>query len=178
MKNLDIFDSDELVALAQHDLNADRLEAALAKLKQVLAFEGPIPVVALSMVARIYAQLHLWSRAKDYFEQFLQHQPAAVEETFQLGMVHYDMGQPIEAADYWRQVLAIVPTHPPALFYSALLASQSGELAEALSLLDQLEANSPADNLYHMRGKELREGLTNHMTQLNQVEHGQIGLPN
>ncbi|MBB5020289.1 tetratricopeptide (TPR) repeat protein [Chitinivorax tropicus] len=169
MDALDVFDMEELMALAQRDLNSDRLDAALAKLKRVLAMEGPIPVMALSMVARLYAQLGLLERALDYFTQYLSHRPGALEETFQLGMVHYDLGQPREAGQYWQVVLEQAPAHPPALFYSALLASQAGDLSQANTWLDKLIANVAPDNLYVLRANELRDQVNHQVALLNQL---------
>ena len=151
---LDVLESDELVALARLDIERGALDAALLKLKQVLTDSEP-PAEALAMAARLYAQLGLWDRAKPLFQRYLESQPNAVNETFQLGMVHFDGGQADEAIKIWENLLKSHPTHPPALFYRALAKHQLGQSAEARHSLDVLIKSAPSDNLYFNRAKEL-----------------------
>jgi len=154
----DAFEADELMALARLDIESGALDAALQKLKQVIIDPAP-PAEALSMAARLYAQLGLWDRAKPLFQRYLESQPNAVNEAFQLGMVHFDGGQADEAILIWENLLKAHPTHPPALFYRALAKHQLGQSAEARHALDILIKSAPPDNLYFNRAKELLQAI-------------------
>jgi len=154
----DGFDSDELLALARIDVEKGNLSEALHKLKQVTA-EETAPTEAFSTTARLYAQLGLWDRAQKMFQKYLELEPKAMTETFQLGMVHSDAGRPAEALKIWDGLLKHNPTHPPALFYRALVLAQGGQVVPARQSLDVLLKSVPADNLYFGRGKELLQGL-------------------
>jgi tetratricopeptide (TPR) repeat protein len=152
------FDNEELIALARLDIERGEFEEALWKLKQVLVESTP-PVEALSMAGRLYAQLGLRDRAKPLFQRYLELEPHAINETFQLGMVHFDAGQPQEAKKIWERLLKDHPTHPPGLFYQALVLTQEGQPAQAKQLLDLLLKSAPADNLYFGRAKEVLQAI-------------------
>ena len=154
----DTFETDELLALARLDIDRGNVEAALGKLKQVLANPEPLPE-AQALAARIYAQLGLFDRARALYQAYLQSNPKAITEKFQFGMTHFDAGQPKEALATWDSLLKEFPTHPPALFYRALVLAQQGMTADAKQTLDILMKSAPADNLYFGRGKELLQSI-------------------
>lgn len=159
MGNNDIqFDQDELLALARRDLENGRVEEALRKLKLLIA-EPDALADALPLAARIYAQLGLTERAQTCYRRYLAARPDAVLESFELGMTHFDRGDTGEAETLWRGVLERAPTHPPTLFYRALLHARAGRLPEARRDLDVLCQGVPADNLYVTRGRELLQEL-------------------
>jgi tetratricopeptide (TPR) repeat protein len=122
------------------------------------------------MAARLYAQLGLWERAKPLFQRYIEAEPKAMNEVFQLGMVHFDAGEVKEALAIWSGLLKDHPTHPPALFFTALAHSQTGQIAEARHGLDVLLKSAPADNLYFNRGKELLQAIENQPAQGRGVE--------
>jgi tetratricopeptide (TPR) repeat protein len=153
---------DELLALARLDIDKGELESALRKLKSVLAHANP-PAGALSMTARLYAQLGLLPRAKQLFQAYLKHQPDALNERFQLGMVHFDSGEADDASKIWEQVLVAAPTHPPALHYLGLLCAQQNRVADARRHLEVLLKATPPDNLYFERSKELLKAIDNNL---------------
>jgi len=156
----DLFESDELVSLARLNIERGEVEEALWKLKQVIAEANP-PAEALAMSARLYAQLGLFERAKPLFQRYLVMQPNAVNEIFQLGMVHFDAGQQAEALKIWDGLLRTQPTHPPALFYRALALHQLDQSPEARHSLDILLKSAAPDNLYFNRAKELLQTIEN-----------------
>lgn len=158
MTDLNIFDNEELLTLAQLDIGAERFDAALAKLKTALARETP-PISALALAGRLYAQLGLLDKARHHFEQYLAFHPEAINERFQLGMVHFDHGDVQHALELWTQVRESFPEHPPALFYSALALGRSGSDQAARDLLQTLLATAEPDNLYSGRAKELLASL-------------------
>jgi tetratricopeptide (TPR) repeat protein len=160
------FESDELLALARVALDKDDIEGALYKLKQVTEAANP-PVEAFALAAKVYAQLRLFDRAETLYDRFLQKQPDAFVERFQMGMVSFDSGKADKALEIWESVLKDQPGFPPALFYKALALSQKGKLGDAKQLLESLLKSLPTDNLYFGRAKEL----------LHAIESGQLAAP-
>lgn len=149
---------DELLSLARVDIEKGELELALRKLKTIVSSPAPDPE-AIAMTARLYAQLGLLNRARTCFEQYLSLHPDSLNEKFQLGMVHFDSGQPIEAANLWEQVLASFPAHPPALHYMGLLSAQQNRIPDARRHLEVLLETAPSDNLYFQRSKDLLKAI-------------------
>lgn len=152
------FDTDELLALAKLDLSKENTESALAKIKAALK-DSKAPDEAYSLAAKIYAQLGLYQRAQAMFKSYLDKNPGAPLETFQLGMTFFDAGERQEALGIWDAILKEQPTHPPALFYTALALAQQGETDPARKRLETLLKSAPTDNLYFGRGKELLEAM-------------------
>ncbi len=164
MNNLEEFESDELTALARLDIEQGRVEQGLAKLKAILR-QASVPPEAVSMAARLYAQLGLFDRALPLFEHYLSIRPGAVEETFQLGMVLLDKGNDRQALETWEGLLREQPTFPPGLFYCAMVLRREGKIAEARRNLDVLLQTAPADNLYCERGRELLQVIEREVIQ-------------
>src|SRR5687768_13252760 len=156
--NSELFDNAELLALARLAVERGDLESALGKIKPVIA-DADASADALSLAARLYAQLGLYDRAEKLYERFLEKHPAASVERFELGMTHLDGGKPTQALEIWEKLLKDQPTHPPALFYKSLVLAQSGKAAEAKQGLDILLKSAPSDNLYFGRGKELLQAI-------------------
>ena len=151
-------DSDELVALARVDIERGAFSDALLKIKQVLADPEP-PAQAFALGGRLYAQLGLWQRARPCYERYLQTNPNAVTEAFELGMVRFDSGDAVEARKIWSNLLGKQPTHPPSLFYRALALAQENNAADARKDLDVLLKSAPPDNLYFGRGRDLLRAI-------------------
>jgi tetratricopeptide (TPR) repeat protein len=151
--DLSLFSTDELVALARLDVEERKMDAALAKIKTALQKE-PTHADVVALGARTYAQLKLYARAKELYHTYLEQQPGAITEQFQLGMVTLESGEPVNALQIWQDVLEAVPTHPPALFYSGLASLELGRKEEAQRYLDILIKSAPVDNLYFGRAKE------------------------
>lgn len=154
----DIFDADELLALARQDLEKNQLDGALEKLKSILAGPQPAPE-AIAMAARTYAQLGLFIRAQELFRRYLAVNPQALTEQFQLSMTHFNNGEIQAAQAMWEAILKQYPTHPPALFYNGLSLAQQGNTLEAKRNLEILLQSAAADNLYCGRGKELMQSI-------------------
>jgi tetratricopeptide (TPR) repeat protein len=154
----EILEPAELLALARRDLESGRLEEALRKLKPLMGGDDVL-VEALPLAGRVYAQLALTERAQACYRRYLAARPDALLESFELGMTHFDNGDTAEAARLWQGVLERSPTHPPALFYRALLNAREGRLPDARRDLDALFNAVPADNLYVGRGRELLQEM-------------------
>lgn len=151
---LDLYDTEELLALARLDMNRNQYDEALWKLKRVLQENDP-PMEAVSMAARLYAQIGLFHRAQALFNRYIERDADAVTETFQLGMTYLDAGNRDEALQVWDRLLQKHPTHPPAMFYRGLALAQRGEAAAARDQLEHLLKIAPSDNLYFTRARDL-----------------------
>jgi tetratricopeptide (TPR) repeat protein len=155
LKELDV---EELLALARHEVQNGEFADALARLKALVSLAPP-PADSLAMMARVYAQLGLMERAQAAFRRYLESHPEAAHETFELGATYFDQGNDSQALEHWNQALAIVPTHPPALFFSAAALSRTGKVADARRHLEVLFKSTPADNLYVERARDLLKTL-------------------
>jgi tetratricopeptide (TPR) repeat protein len=152
------FDNDELLALAQHEIEQGQLENALRKLKQIIKHESA-SAASLAIAAKLYARLGLFRHAKELYQRHLAIQPDSLEIAFELGMVNFDLGEVDVALSAWEKLLAVNPTFPPALFYAALALSRGNRLADAKRNLDVLLQTAAADNLYFARSKELLQAI-------------------
>jgi len=151
-------DSEELLALARLDMEQNRIDQALIKLKHILSTDKGNSD-ALSMSGKVYAQLGLFDKSKNCFKQYLEINPESVIDKFQYGMVHFDNGDKDAALSIWNELLAKQPTHPPSLFYKGLLLAQTNNMADARATLSILLQSAPADNLYFGRAKELLQAM-------------------
>lgn len=151
------FDAEELLALARHDIEKERLDAALAKLKRARTLNDA-PVIA-SELGRLYARIGLVLKAKEAFEAVLAREPNAVHDRFQLGLMHFEMQDRQKALALWGEVLNQAPLHPPALFHSALALAQIGEIERAHDLCRTVQEKIGSDNLFFGRAKELAEKI-------------------
>ncbi|ABC30805.1 tetratricopeptide repeat protein [Hahella chejuensis] len=164
MMDLSLFEGDELLALARLDVDAKRIDEALAKLKR--AYQLPeFPPEVESLLAKIYAQLDLLERASFHYESFLARETKAVLERFQYGMVQFEQGIKDRALQVWAEVLEDEPTHPPSLFYASLANVELGNENEARRLIDILLKSAPVDNLYFNRAKTLLQDLDGRRSQ-------------
>jgi len=154
----DHFDVSELSALAKLDVEASRLDLALEKLKVANKREDRVPELDI-LLARIYAQLHLFDKAIAHFKKYLEFHPDAVLERFQLGMVYFDKTDFATAMNLWDGILSQYPTHPPALYYRANAKINIGALDDARRDLAVLLKSAPADNLYFGRAKKLLDEI-------------------
>jgi len=149
-------DDEELLALIKIDLQKEDLDKALVKSKYIKKPNSE----AISIIAKIYAQIGLFDKAKNYYQDFLKKDKGAITERFQLGMVLHDSGDVEAAYSEWEEVLKQEPTHPPTLFYKGLTLANEGKTAEAQQTLAILLQSAPSDNLYFGRAKNLIDNIS------------------
>lgn len=157
--NTPAFDLDESLALARHEIESKQYASALGRLK-ALAQESPPSAQAVLLLARLHGQLGLPERAQAGFERYLELEPAAVHERFELGVSLFEQGQVERALQAWGRVLEQVSTYPPALYFSAVAHAQTGARSQAEQLLQALLQSTAVDNMYHERGRELAQRLS------------------
>lgn len=152
------FEPDELLALAQLDVEKGNISDALLKLKQIISDETA-PTEAFSICGQVYARLGLWNRAQAMFQKYLDRDPKAVGEKFQLGLMQGYTGRTADAVKVWDELLQNHPAYAPALFYRALVRAQAGQAVPARQDLDMLLKTASVDNPYFKQGKELLQNI-------------------
>lgn len=151
---LDVLDGEELLALARVDMDADRIDAALVKLK--IAQSKDVSAEVDALLGRLYAKLALFEKAKSCFVRYLEVYPDALISRFQYGMVHMDEGDVSSAVKEFDKVLEQDDKHPPSLYHKAVALNEFGEAPLAIKVLDALLSSASEDNYFHQRGVELR----------------------
>lgn len=153
-----VLDTEELTALARLDMDKGQLDHALLKIKSALQIDST-NVDALGMAGRIYAQLGLLTKAQSMFTKYLEINPNSTLESFQFGMVQFDMGKKSEALTTWTGLLGREPNHPPALFFKSVVLAEQGLHNEARQTIDHILKTASADNLYFGKAKDLLRAI-------------------
>ncbi|OUS29786.1 hypothetical protein A9Q99_08125 [Gammaproteobacteria bacterium 45_16_T64] len=156
--DLEKFDTEELIALAKFDLEHDKIDFALEKIKSALE-KDDCPLEARGIAARLYAQIKLFDKAAMLYKEFLVASPESNTERFQLGMVNLESGNKEEAISIWSNLLEQEPTHPPSLYYSAVALIELERQDDAIRHLNVLLQSAPADNLYFGKAKEILDKM-------------------
>lgn len=154
----DVFDAEELFALAKLDLAKGNISEALAKLKSATRDEHA-PAGAYSVCGHLYLQLELPDRAERMFLKHLALYPGAPNEMFALGSVHYQSGRNAEALKLWDELLQKFPSYTPALLYRAIMLAQAGQVAAARNDLEALMKSTPVENPCFKPAQELLQRL-------------------
>jgi protein O-GlcNAc transferase len=131
--------------------------AAIEHLKTVLAVD-PRHVVALGMLAGVYAELKMTDRAESNYRRVLEIDPPNVLARFQLGLLQLASGRPREAIGTWEPSLRDSKdylTH----FHSALAHAALGENARARELLEHAAERMPATHTLCGQLRDLRQKL-------------------
>lgn len=149
---LDILELDELVILANLDLEANNLSDALIKLK--LAYKKGGKGELLAILARLYARLALFDKAKPLFAEYIRENPNAMVEKFQYGMTFFDSNDLEQALGIFNSILEHEPAHPPAKFYSSLVLLRKEDVKEATRRLEEILSTVDKENLFYQRAKE------------------------
>ena len=131
--------------------------AAIEHLKNVLAAD-PKHVVALGMLAGVYAELKMTDRAESNYQRVLEIDPSNVLARFQLGLLQLAAGRPREAIATWEPSLRDSKDYL-AHFHSALAHAALGENARASELLERAAERMPASHALCGQLRELRHKL-------------------
>jgi len=151
-------DTDELLAFVRINIENRELEPALLKLKTIMG-NSDVPAEAYLIAARLYASLGLFLKSQEHYKLYNSAEPQNTIGRFELGMTLFDSNDDTGALEHWKLILDDNPTHPPALFYTALAQAKLGDIATAQSQLDILMKSVAADNAYFQKGRELAASL-------------------
>ncbi|EHU9472031.1 tetratricopeptide repeat protein [Vibrio vulnificus] len=147
MQNLDIFSTDEVLALAELDLEREKFEDGLYKLKH-LSQQGVINDELDAMLGSTYAKLKLFNSSAEHYGRLLERNDTRLHERFQFGMVNYELGNNDVAIKCWDRVLETEPFYPPVLFHKALLLLELDQVEDASRLLNTLLSSVEETNYY------------------------------
>lgn len=159
--HFELFESDELMALALLDMKSQSYQSALEKVKSVQT-RGDFPVEAFALAGKIYATLGLFDRAKESFSNYIDRVPDAYIEHFQLGMVEKDSGNYQRAIDVWTSVLERQPNYPEALFYLGDLCIRLDRIDEARKWLLALLETAPDESEFIPLADQLLNRIKGH----------------
>ncbi|MCE2597103.1 tetratricopeptide repeat protein [Motilimonas cestriensis] len=157
---LELFEADELIALAAINLEKEELGPALEilnYLKQQKLESDELD----SMLGSIYAKLQLFDKAARHYRALLDRSPDRLHEKFQLGMVYREMNDTVSALSYWEQVLELSPDYPPVLFHKGTLLLINNDVESAKQLLIHLIDVADKDNYYVERALEVLDEIAN-----------------
>jgi Tfp pilus assembly protein PilF len=147
----------EQLARAVESVKREDFAAALEQLKKLLAVD-PKHVLALGMLAGVYAQLKMTDQAEAHYRQVLDIEPTNPLARFQLGLMQLGAGRPQEAIQTWEPALRD-PKDYFTHFHSALAHVAVGEHARARQLLDQAAEHMPASHALCGQLRDLRQKL-------------------
>lgn len=146
MDLIEQLDTEELFRLALLDVQADRHDAAIVKLKRMIVL-APSDSRAHFLLAAEHAELGLYDRAEDGMRRALDIDGELHTARFQLGLLQYTRGNAADAAATWSGLEKLGPGDPLVLFKSALLNIQAGSLDPAIQELEsalEVSASNPA----------------------------------
>lgn len=143
----ELYDVDELLALARMDLQEKNCQESLWKIKLAMG-KCDDGHEAYALAGRVYAQIGLYDKARDAYVNYITHNPDAILERFQHGMVLFDMGDFEKAQATWQELLQQSPGYPPALYYMAICWLQADNKDKAMQLITELKNTAPKDNYY------------------------------
>ncbi|KUI97037.1 tetratricopeptide repeat protein [Vibrio sp. MEBiC08052] len=143
----DLFESDELLALANYHFDKQDYIIALPILKRLVMAEMA-PVGTFSTLGRVYAVLGLFERAMVAFRTYLEIRPEAVAERFEISLLHRELGQDEDAVKIWDKLLQEKPDFAPVLYAKAQYAKEMNLEDEAIDLLTQLIEQCSDDEQY------------------------------
>lgn len=153
------FDQEETLALAREHFEQNRVQEALAGVKQLLNADLVVPG-ATELAARIYTRLRLYDRSVVLLQKCLEQNPESLERQLELAMVYQDSGDLDTALHRWEALLQRHPLMPPALFNAAWLLAQRKQFADAGRHIEVLLQTAAEDNLYVGRARELQRTLS------------------
>lgn len=158
MEHFDLLDGEELVALARLELENNQVAAALVKLKYAKTRQS-IPVDVHALLGKAFARLGLFKKAQQEFSIYIERQPDALQERFELGVALRDGGDTAAAITTWSRVLEASPNYPPALFFRSLLLLDENRRDEGVFGLRQLIDTTNPENLYVKRAHDVLNAL-------------------
>ena len=114
------------------EMNDGPAATRLCRRSIVLKPDHPDPYANLGYVVRSQAQDQAdFAAAEAHCLRALRIAPSHVSATNNLGIIHLDLGNLVQAEDLFRRTLAAEPKHPDARFNLSLALLKAGQLKEA-----------------------------------------------
>ena len=117
---------------------------AIAEFEEALSANPEASAAHVNLIA-LYAKARDWPRAGAHYQALEKSGTVPVEARFNYALALAAQGRGAEAADLFRQVLAVNPHHAGALSSLAQLAEMEGKVPEAATLYGQAAAAAPQD---------------------------------
>ena len=113
----------------------------------------------LAHLGRVYAKMHLFDEAIECYEEFLDDNPQAYIEYFQVGLVCLELARQDGLRRNLDKSLQINQHFTPALYYRAIASLMEDDESTALKFLDKTLASAEENNLYFDVAKKLKKSL-------------------
>lgn len=113
---------------------------------------------ALYNLAVVYDRQGKLAEAIKQFEKLQTSNPRDPSILFQLGLLYYRNNQKDNAFNAWRQAVVIFPDYSNARWYLSLVYEERGDLANALSQVEEIAKLNPDNELVKQRLEQLRAG--------------------
>lgn len=150
------FDEGKTLELAAAYAKEKNFEQAILSLKDLLAHNAQ-HAIAAGMLAAIYAEIGLHTRAIQYYAKVLAISPNNPLARLHLGLSQLANRQPADALESWRPALS-QPHEFLAHYYSGLALLQLKKKSEALNLLRQAAQRMPQSHPLYPSLQDLLAG--------------------
>ncbi|MDX9911835.1 MAG: tetratricopeptide repeat protein [Phycisphaerales bacterium] len=123
-------------------LDAGQHERAIGCLREAARLDERLPRVK-ARLAEAFGATGRFERARQLYLEELRIDPGDIDTILDLGCLLIDMNRPIEAGEKFRRVLELEPDNAEASFHLAELAARTGDVQEAIRLLDLVTRLDP-----------------------------------
>ena len=113
---------------------------------------------ALYNLAVVYDRQGKVPEAIKQFEKLQAANPRDPSILFQLGLLYYRNNQKDDAFNAWRQAVILFPNYSNARWYLSLMYEERGDLANALSQVEEIAKLNPDNELVKQRLEQLKAG--------------------
>ncbi len=136
----------DLLTEAQHDIDKNKFEAAIAPLQKVIA-EQPAFAYAHFQLAYVYTALKKTDEARVEYERTIALDPKMAEAYLNLGLLYMSLGPPAEdrVVALLRKAVDLMPGQKQPLYELAVAQERSGDAAGAEESFEALLRLDPDD---------------------------------
>jgi len=113
---------------------------------------------ALYNLAVVYDRQGKVPEAIKQFEKLQAANPRDPSILFQLGLLYYRNNQKDDAFNAWRQAVILFPNYSNARWYLSLMYEERGDLANALSQVEEIAKLNPDNEMVKQRLEQLKAG--------------------
>lgn len=167
-------DTEELFHLAVLDSQTGRHDEAIKKLKEALA-HSPDHAKANYFLGAEYAEIGLFERALEVMGRAVRLDPSLVTAHFQLGQIHYAMGNIAAAKECWQPLDSEGQVGGLQAFKNALLHIADGDHTQAIETLDRGIALAPENPALVLDMQRVKANVERHLSTLSSTVGGVVG---
>jgi tetratricopeptide (TPR) repeat protein len=137
-----------------HELQRDRdLAGTIANLRKALALDPSLPGIHFELAEALHASDNpqIRAEAEQQYRLAVETNPSDPKAVTRMADIEVEKGDLDTAATYYQKALKLQPGFEDAAIGLANVFSQKGDQAQAVSLLEQVEAADPTNVLAHFR---------------------------